>query len=388
MALPVLVITNAYPDFAGSYHGIFVRRIVEDMAGQGWTSHVLVPRIYKKSVPKESFPSHTVTRFPFPTAGKLLIEYEKPPLIRLAVLLSSGTLAAVRLITAQKCLLIHAHWAFPAGVIGLAAARLTGRKLILTVHGSDWRLASTRKGPAEFLFRRVAAGSDRIISVSGIITEYLLGQGLSREKVITCPIGADSRTFHREVEPDHSLDGKFAVVSTRSHLPFYRLADLVKASARVAEKIPGFQLVLAGEGKETSYLKELAGQLNLGDKVTFTGRLEPERLARILAASRVYVSTSPQEGSSVSLLEAMNCGCLPVVTDIPANREWIEHGENGLLFPTGNIDALTGSLLEAAENGPFKEQVAKKNSRIVTEKGLWFRQIEILDKCYRSFLSN
>jgi glycosyltransferase involved in cell wall biosynthesis len=386
MALPVLVITNAYPDFAGSYHGIFVRRIVEDMAGQGWSSHVLVPRIYKKSAPSESFPGHTVTRFPFPTAGKLLIEYEKPPLIRLAVLLLSGTLAAVRLITAKKCLLIHAHWAFPAGVIGLVAARLTGRKLILTVHGSDWRLAATRKGIAEFFFHSVAAGADRIISVSGIITEYLLGQGLRGEKVITCPMGVDSSTFHREVEHDHSLDGKFAVVSSRSHLPFYRLADLIKASAGVAEKIPGFQLVLAGEGSESQNLKNLASELKLGDKVNFTGRLEPEKLARILAASRVYISTSPQEGSSVSLLEAMNCGCLPVVTDIPANKEWIEHGENGLLFPTGNIDALAQALLEAAKNSTLREQAAPKNYRIVAERGLWSRQIEILDQCYKDIL--
>gem|GEM_PF-7090064 len=71
MTTPVCVITNAYPDYEGSYHGIFVRRTVEDMAERGWLSHVLAPRIFKQSEPFQEYPTHTVTRFLFPSAQKL-----------------------------------------------------------------------------------------------------------------------------------------------------------------------------------------------------------------------------------------------------------------------------------------------------------------------------
>ena len=152
MTTPVCVITNAYPDYEGSYHGLFVQRTVQDMAGRGWLSHVLVPRIFKQSEPFSQHADHTVTRFPFPSAQKLLIEYESIPYFRLWVLLTSGVFSAVRLIASRGCRLVHAHWAFPAGLIGLAASRLTGRRLILTVHGSDWRLARDRGGLPGFLF--------------------------------------------------------------------------------------------------------------------------------------------------------------------------------------------------------------------------------------------
>ena len=52
-----------------------------------------------------------------------------------------------------------------------------------------------------------------------------------------------------------------------------------------------------------------------------------------LGQADIYVSTSLHDGTSVSLLEAMGSGAFPIVTDIPSNREWIHHGQNGFLVP-------------------------------------------------------
>ncbi|OGG05756.1 MAG: hypothetical protein A3F83_03965 [Candidatus Glassbacteria bacterium RIFCSPLOWO2_12_FULL_58_11] len=388
MTTPVLVVTNAYPDYEGSYHGIFVERAVRDLAGRGWLSHVLVPRIFKASRRRENLPTHTVTRFPFPTKEKLLIEYESVPVFRLSVLLCSGTLAAARLVLSRRCRLIHAHWAFPAGLIGLAAARLTGRPLLLTVHGSDWRLARTRGGAAALLFARVARGASRIISVSKEITDYLLELGIPGEKVFTRPMGADERIFYdRKSSPAGQLRAGLSIISTRNLLPLYRVEDVIRAAAETRERLPGMALTIAGEGRQREELEALCRGLGIAERVTFTGRLEPQQLAERLSASRVYVSASPAEGTSVSLLEALACGCLPVVTDIPANREWVAHGENGLLFRPGNIEELSACLVRAAEDTGLAERAAARGPEIVARRGSWSGQLELIDKLYGELMT-
>ena len=61
----------------------------------------------------------------------------------------------------------------------------------------------------------------------------------------------------------------------------------------------------------------------------------------------LYISPAHVDGSSVSLMEALACGLPCLVSDIPANKEWVEDGVNGWLFPDGNADALAAKILDA-----------------------------------------
>ncbi len=389
MTIPVCVVSNAYPDFEGSGHGIFVRRTAEDMAAKGYFSHLVVPRIFSQSKPVELYPTHSVLRFRFPSAQKLLIEYQGLPVFRFSVLLAGGTLAATRTIRRSGCRLIHAHWAMPAGLIALAAARLTRLPLVVTLHGSDYRLAAKRGGIIGLAFNRVVKAADRVISVSGEITEHLITRAqLAEESVVTCPMGADERIFNKQVRPEPVFDHGFTVISTRSHFPHYRVADLVEAAALAREKTPEICLAILGEGSESALLKERARGLGMDEnQAVFPGRVESQRLAALLVAAGVYVSTSPVEGTSTSLLEAMACGILPVAADIPSNRAWITHGDNGLLFPPADVPALAGALIRAAGDESLRKRAGTRGPEIVAERsGLWSTQLAALDKVYRDLL--
>jgi glycosyltransferase involved in cell wall biosynthesis len=59
----------------------------------------------------------------------------------------------------------------------------------------------------------------------------------------------------------------------------------------------------------------------------------------------LYISPSHVDGSSVSLMEALACGLPALVSDIPANQEWVSEGVNGWLFPDGNADILAEKIL-------------------------------------------
>lgn len=383
MSRSVLLITNAWPDTESSSHGVFIRRLTLDLAELGWRFHVLAPRIYRESLPRELHETHSVRRFPFFSAGKLLIEYESVPRFRLGCLLLSGTFCASAAMIRERFALVHAHWAFPAGLIALAVARLTGKPLLLTVHGSDHRLAAERGGAAAKAFTLAARGADRVLSVSAPISDYLLEIGVPAERIVTRPLGVDDRVFNPSVTPDPEFGDGFKVISTRNLLPLYRVEDLLRAAAEAEKRIPGLNLLVAGDGAERPRLEELGRELGLGGKLRFAGLLAPEKLASLLAASDVYVTASPSEGTSVSLLEALAVGSLPVAADIPSNRAWVEHGVNGLLFAPGDTRALAECLVRAAEDNALRERARTQGPAIVAERGLLRGHVSLTDSLYR-----
>jgi len=73
----------------------------------------------------------------------------------------------------------------------------------------------------------------------------------------------------------------------------------------------------------------------------------------------------------VSLLEAMAAGCLPVVSDIPGNREWVQDGENGLLFAAGDAAALAACLQRAASAPELRTRAAGINRQLVATRASW-----------------
>jgi glycosyltransferase involved in cell wall biosynthesis len=63
----------------------------------------------------------------------------------------------------------------------------------------------------------------------------------------------------------------------------------------------------------------------------------------------VYISASHSDGTSISLLEAFATGTPVIVPDIPGNREWVTPGENGWLFPDGDVQALASTIMNAVD---------------------------------------
>ena len=91
----------------------------------------------------------------------------------------------------------------------------------------------------------------------------------------------------------------------------------------------------------------------------------------LLREHHVYVSTSPHDTTSVSLLEAMACGLFPVVTDIPANREWIVDGENGRLVPAGQATRLAVTLIDSWRDSGLRERARRHNLELIASRGRW-----------------
>jgi glycosyltransferase involved in cell wall biosynthesis len=100
----------------------------------------------------------------------------------------------------------------------------------------------------------------------------------------------------------------------------------------------------------------------------FLGGVGEREMEGLLQSTSYYVSASLSDGASSSLLEAMASGLFPIVSDIPANREWITHEENGLLFPPGDHVTLAACLGRAIKNESWMDGARDTNRQLVRER--------------------
>jgi glycosyltransferase involved in cell wall biosynthesis len=84
----------------------------------------------------------------------------------------------------------------------------------------------------------------------------------------------------------------------------------------------------------------------LCNAVSLVGKVDKSQMAYWYSAADVYLSGSHSEGSGYALIEAMSCGCIPVVTNIPSFCKITARGKAGLLFERGNADSLHEALLQ------------------------------------------
>jgi glycosyltransferase involved in cell wall biosynthesis len=219
----------------------------------------------------------------------------------------------------------------------------------------------------------------------------LISLGAEPTKVFTLPIGIDFRRFHPDIDGGTARrilgwEDSPIVISTRFLEPVYNLEQLLHAIPSVLKVNDRVRFLLVGRGRQEGYLKQLAVSLGIDQYVKFVGFLHRDQLPNFLACADVYVSTSLSDGSSVSLLEGIACGCFPVVTDIPANREWIREQENGLLVLTRRPDILAECLLSALNDRLLRQRAKGDNWRMVQERANWDENMKRIEEMYQNLI--
>jgi len=90
------------------------------------------------------------------------------------------------------------------------------------------------------------------------------------------------------------------------------------------------------------------------------------------------------DGSSVSLMEALACGLPVLVSDIPANREWVTEGENGWLFRDGDADELGRKILGALERRELLPMIGLSARARAEKSADWKKNAAILMQTYET----
>jgi glycosyltransferase involved in cell wall biosynthesis len=277
---------------------------------------------------------------------------------------------------------LHAHY---AGGYGLTAALSGFRPMALTAWGSDVLILPRTSLLMRFLVTHSLRRACLVTSMAKHMTAAITGLGVPADCVLTLPFGVDTKLFHPRLREDRRRTG-FTIVSTRHLEPLYNVGLLVEAMPEIAAAMPGVRLLIIGEGSERGQLEARVRELDMASQVKFLGRQRPRDISSYLSDADLFISTSLSDGNNVSLNEAMACGAFPIATDIPANREWIRHGENGFLTGVRDSHSLAGFAVQALRQGDLRTRAAETNWEIIQRRGSWSAAMEVMEEQYRNLI--
>lgn len=281
--------------------------------------------------------------------------------------------------------ILHAHYVTS---YGLAGAVCDWRPWIAQAWGSDLLVMPERSVLYRAMVKWSLSRADCVISVADHMTHRLVERGYCPPgRIVTLKQmgGVDTDRFRPDLRRRPLEEGVPVVVSTRQFDPLYDLPTLIRAIPTVLASRQ-VRFLLAGEGKDRLALEQLAARLGVQEAVEFLGRVPHERMPSLLSQADLYVTTAVTDGGSVSLGEAMACGALPVGTDIPANREWIEGGRNGFLFPVGNAQHLAHAILEALARPEWRREAAAENWKMVCRWASWATNMQRIETLYQDLV--
>ncbi len=251
---------------------------------------------------------------------------------------------------------------------GMIAALVCRDRWVLSTWGSDVMTDPDKSPFHRWRTRFVLRRAPFVTSDARVLTERILSFGVPEARVREFPYGVNTSIFH----PDGSGDPRGPrIVSNRKLESLYSVETIIDAMQAIREALPDATLTIAGDGGRRRDLERRAAASPAASAITFVGAVAHERMAGLLAGHQIYVSTARSDTTSVSLLEAMACGLFPIVTDIPANREWVRDAENGRLFPSGDVRRLGVAVVDSWRDEELRARARRLNLQIIQEKARW-----------------
>jgi glycosyltransferase involved in cell wall biosynthesis len=271
---------------------------------------------------------------------------------------------------------VDAHYVPNYGLLGVLCGR---RPLVVSAWGSDLLVAARRDPLQRARARFVLARADAVLADARTLADAAVALGAPPARVACVPWGVDRARFAPRGPREPGL-----VASTRMHEPVYGIETVIEAAGLAFAERPSARLVIAGAGSLTASLERLAARRLPAGRWAFVGRLEPPAMAELLARAEVFVSASRSDSTSVSLLEAMAAGAIPVVSDIAGNREWVGDGDGARLFPPADAGALAAALGAALDDRAWAEAARARNARVVAERGDWHANLAGIERLFET----
>ena len=277
--------------------------------------------------------------------------------------------ALVRLMREVRPDIVHTHLA-KAGTLGRLAARITGVPVVIhTYHGTVFRgyFGSWKSRLFVQIERSIARITTRLIAITPGQRRDLIGLGIGDErKVIEVPLGLDLAPFGGGVSREDArrmlgLGADAPVVAIVARLvPIKDVGLFLRAFARVT---PSAIALIVGDGEERAQLEAEAIDLGIAPRCRFLGwRRDVES---IYAAADVVALTSRNEGSPVSIIEAMAAGRAVVCTEVGGVPDVVTSGVSGMLVPTGDAGALATAIDRLLADPIERERLGREARKAV-----------------------
>jgi glycosyltransferase involved in cell wall biosynthesis len=349
----LLTFSTLFPHAARPNHGIFVENRLRHLLASGQASSVVL-------APVPWFPSRSDrfgdwalnARAPAAeTRHGIAIRHPRYPVLpKLGMAVAPWLLyramvpQVARLLEAgHRFDVIDAHYVYPDGVAATWLGRRFGLNVVITARGTDVNLIPRYRIP-----RRLIQGAIRdaraLVAVSAALKQALVDLGAPEDKVTVLRNGVETDLFRPPADRTAAratlgLTGP-TLISVGSLIERKGHHRTIKAM----RQLPGFTLIIAGEGPERARLSALIAQYGLGDRVRLLGSRPHRDLPALYGAADVSVLASSREGWANVLLESMACGTPVVAADIWGNPEVVRAPAAGLIYQPNTPDGIAAAV--------------------------------------------
>ena len=310
----------------------------------------------------ESFEGIPVFRVPLRTPGAGL---KSELTFRLTSRLLERKVATI--LREERTNLVHVQCVGPNAYYARLAAKRLRLPLVVSLQGElsmDATHLFERSGFARQTLRVALKEADFITACSQ--------QTLAESEIFSgSPFRVESKVIHNgircsdfaDVPPYHHT--RPYVLALGRHVPQKGFDVLLRAMKLLwQDGRREMDLLLAGEGPESAFLKRLACELGISDRVVFPGRADRLMTAALFAGCEVFISPSRNEPFGIVNLEAMASGKPVIATRVGGVPEFIFHGETGWLVAPDDPRALAEAIDHVIQNVPLREQLTRNGKEL------------------------
>ena len=263
------------------------------------------------------------------------------------------------LIGREKPDIVHTH----GSLSGRIAAKRSGVRVIYTRHSAFPVPGYLKKGPGHWLNGFMGSHyADAIIAVSPATAQNLLDGGVPEKKITVMMNGVEPLT---PASPEECWalrekldipDGVFTAGILARLEPYKGHKLLLEAAKRLKDQGRDFRILIGGSGSSQQDILDGIRDMDLSDRVMFLGFVE--NVSQVLSILDVQLNCSyGTEASSLALIEGMSLGLATVASDYGGNPYQVDDGVTGLLFASGNAEALSDKLAALMDDPALLKQL-------------------------------
>ena len=378
--MKIAVITSSYPRYQGDGVGSFIHSLMRTLAQLEHNVTVLAPHDPAAVQEWQAEVDVRRVRFIWPDSwsvlgharslsGDISLKWHAYPLV---ILFSFFAILGLwREVRRQQPDVIYAQWLLPAGLIGAVASRLTGVPLVISVHGSDVFVAERRR-MARPAARYALRNCCHLIACSRDLARRAVNLGMRSDRVTTIPYGVDVERYKPDNELARTLRAALQlseeqhVIMAMGRLVYKKgFSYLLEAMPGVLAQFPDAVLLIAGQGDLRTELELLADSLGIRQQVVFAGHVAWDQTSSYLAAADLLVLPSILDqagnidGLPNVLLESMASGRAIVASKVAGVPDVITDGENGLLVPEKDAEALAAAICTLLRDPSLRQRLGE-----------------------------
>lgn len=277
------------------------------------------------------------------------------------------------------------HLQTPLGVGGgaVAAAKKHHVPLVATNHGMSENLIDNLKllapfaRPIDYILREY--GSRFYGNADYVTLPTLAAIRMLKPESFAKPYGAisngiDLQRYHKgkvlgEFYDHYNIPSNLPIIMYLGRVDAEKhISVLLRAAQRLHSK--KYHVVVVGDGNDLGHLTELAKDLGIGSKITFTGRVSEADKPMMLRLGTVFVMPSPAELQSIATMEAMASGMPVLAVNVGALFELCQHGLNGYLFDVDDDEMLALGLDRLLSDPKLVSAMSTASLKIVSQHDL------------------